>query len=117
MTSQLGQFLAATNLPTVTLGIIPTDAPDRSRWVIESFSMFDDSLLEVELATARVRIAVRASAGEISEPAEGLWPDGTRPCRWSIAAGIRHTPPEEHTDPVSIVYGPSCSDRESVSTA
>lgn len=73
MTSQLGQLLAATNLPSVTLGIIPADAADRSRWVIESFSMFDDSLVEVELATARVRISQPAEVEVYSELFAELW--------------------------------------------
>lgn len=36
MASQFGQLLAVISLPSMTLGIIPTDAPDRSRWVTES---------------------------------------------------------------------------------
>lgn len=73
MTSQLGQLLAATNLPSVTLGIIPTDAADRSRWVSESFSMFDDNLVEVELATARVRISQPAEVEVYGELFAELW--------------------------------------------
>lgn len=56
MSAQLGQLLTAMNLPSVTLGVIPFGAPDRHRWVCESFSMFDERLVEVELASARVRV-------------------------------------------------------------
>lgn len=73
MASQLGQLLAVMNLPSVTLGVIPTNAPDRSRWVTESFSMFDESLVEVELATARVRISQPTEAEVYSEAFAELW--------------------------------------------
>jgi len=73
MSAQLGQLLATMNLPSVALGIIPTNAPDRHRWVSESFSMFDEHLVEIELATARIRVTQPAEAAVYGEVFAELW--------------------------------------------
>lgn len=90
MASQLGQLLAIMNLPSVTLGIIPTGTPDRSRWVTESFSMFDAGLIEVELATARVRITQPSEAEVYAELFAELWKHAAqgREARRLITASI-----------------------------
>lgn len=61
------------NLPSVTLGIIPTNAPDRHRWVSESFSMFDEHLVEIELATARIRVTQPVEATVYADVFAELW--------------------------------------------
>jgi transcriptional regulator with XRE-family HTH domain len=56
MAAQLGALLTAGALPAVSLGIIPMGAHDRSLWAAETFSMFDQSLVAVELVSAQVNI-------------------------------------------------------------
>ncbi|MFJ8249707.1 helix-turn-helix domain-containing protein [Streptomyces sp. NPDC094466] len=55
MAAQLGHLLTAGALPAVSLGIIPTTA-HRRQWPRETFHVYDDSLVSVELVSARVRI-------------------------------------------------------------
>jgi transcriptional regulator with XRE-family HTH domain len=56
MAAQLGFLLTAGALPAVSLGIVPQTATDRPQWPRETFHMYDDRLVSVELVTARVRI-------------------------------------------------------------
>lgn len=56
MAAQLGYLLTAGAIPTVSLGIIPADTRSRSQWPRETFHMYDDKLVSVELVSARVRI-------------------------------------------------------------
>ncbi|MCX4741663.1 helix-turn-helix domain-containing protein [Streptomyces antibioticus] len=56
MAAQLGYLLTAGALPAVSLGIIPASSPLRSQWPRETFHMYDDKLVSVELVSARVRI-------------------------------------------------------------
>ncbi|MDX3771973.1 MULTISPECIES: helix-turn-helix transcriptional regulator [unclassified Streptomyces] len=55
MAAQLGYLLTAGALPAVSLGIIPATA-SRSQWPRETFHVYDDSLVSVELVSAQVRI-------------------------------------------------------------
>lgn len=55
MAAQLGYLLTAGALPSVSLGIIPSTA-HRAQWPRETFHIYDDSLVSVELVSARVRI-------------------------------------------------------------
>jgi hypothetical protein len=57
MAAQLGHPLTAGALPQVSLGIIPMSAPHRAQWPRETFHVYDDRLVSVELVSARVRIA------------------------------------------------------------
>ncbi|MDT9700788.1 DUF6879 family protein [Streptomyces sp. P17] len=54
--AQLGHLLTAGALPQVFLGIIPSAARDRSNWPRETFHVYDDKLVSVELVSAQVRI-------------------------------------------------------------
>ncbi|MFD7290881.1 helix-turn-helix domain-containing protein [Streptomyces sp. NPDC059863] len=54
MAAQLGYLLTAGALPAVSLGIIPSATPDRSLFPQELFHMYDDTLVSVELISARV---------------------------------------------------------------
>ncbi|MFC8438017.1 helix-turn-helix domain-containing protein [Streptomyces griseoincarnatus] len=56
MAAQLGYLLTAGAQPTVSLGIIPAAATMRVQWPRETFHVYDDQLVSVELVSARVRI-------------------------------------------------------------
>lgn len=56
MAAQLGYLLTAGALPQVSLGVIPMDAPCRVQWPRETFHVYDQRLVSVELVSARVRI-------------------------------------------------------------
>lgn len=56
MAAQLGYLLTAGALPSVSLGIIPKVARERVQWPRETFHIYDDELVSVELVSARVRI-------------------------------------------------------------
>lgn len=56
MAAQLGYLLTAGALPQVSLGIVPMDTPSREQWPRETFHLYDDRLVSVELVSARVRI-------------------------------------------------------------
>ncbi|MEU0118508.1 helix-turn-helix transcriptional regulator [Streptomyces bobili] len=56
MAAQLGYVLTAGALPQVSLGIIPTSVSTREQWPRETFHLYDDRLVSVELVSARVRI-------------------------------------------------------------
>ncbi|MEU6390179.1 helix-turn-helix transcriptional regulator [Streptomyces sp. NPDC046939] len=56
MAAQLGHLLTAGALPSVSLGIIPAATTGRCQWPRETFHVYDDRLVSVELVTARVRI-------------------------------------------------------------
>ncbi|SEC87631.1 Helix-turn-helix domain-containing protein [Streptomyces sp. 3213] len=57
MAAQLGFLLTAGALPAVSLGIIPMAATERTQWPRETFHVYDDKLVSVELVSARVRIS------------------------------------------------------------
>ncbi|MCX4645216.1 MULTISPECIES: helix-turn-helix transcriptional regulator [unclassified Streptomyces] len=61
MAAQLGYLLTAGALPQVSLGVIPADTSNRCHWPIETFHVYDDRLVSVELTSAEVNI---------TEPAE-----------------------------------------------
>ncbi|MGI5408746.1 helix-turn-helix domain-containing protein [Streptomyces chartreusis] len=56
MAAQLGHLLTAGALPQVSLGIIPMGARRRAQWPRETFHMYDDRMVSVELVSARVKI-------------------------------------------------------------
>ncbi|MBB5933201.1 hypothetical protein FHS42_000219 [Streptomyces zagrosensis] len=56
MAAQLGHLLTAGALPTVSLGVIPHATQQRDQWPVETFHMYDDKIVSVELLSARVRI-------------------------------------------------------------
>ncbi|WP_405796767.1 helix-turn-helix domain-containing protein [Streptomyces sp. NBC_01506] len=56
MAAQLGYLLTAGALPAVSLGVIPMKTPARSIWPMETFHIYDDSLVSVELLSARVTV-------------------------------------------------------------
>ncbi|MEV5501646.1 helix-turn-helix transcriptional regulator [Nonomuraea fuscirosea] len=56
MAGQLGHLLAIMSLPSVSLGIIPQSA-ERRMWPVETFNIFDDTLVQVELLTAEINVS------------------------------------------------------------
>jgi transcriptional regulator with XRE-family HTH domain len=56
MAAQLGYLLTAIELPSVTFGVIPFSARDRPVWPLESFTVFDDERVHVELLAAQVTV-------------------------------------------------------------
>ncbi|MGJ5806254.1 helix-turn-helix domain-containing protein [Streptomyces europaeiscabiei] len=56
MAAQLGHLLTAGALPAVSLGIIPRATRERVLWPQELFHIYDDTLVSVELLSARVRV-------------------------------------------------------------
>ncbi|MEE4546788.1 helix-turn-helix transcriptional regulator [Streptomyces sp. V4-01] len=72
MAAQLGFLLTAGALPAVSLGIIPKDTAERSQWPRETFHIYDDRLVSVELVTARVRITQTNEVGRYVRAFEQL---------------------------------------------
>ncbi|MFD4527868.1 helix-turn-helix domain-containing protein [Streptomyces sp. NPDC058470] len=57
MASQLGNLLALMALPSMSLGIIPAEAPrEQVMWHLEQFTVFDDVRVNVELLAAKVTV-------------------------------------------------------------
>ncbi|WP_215456692.1 helix-turn-helix transcriptional regulator [Streptomyces sp. ATCC 21386] len=56
MAAQLGHLLTAGALPQVSLGIIPMAARERRQWPVETFHVYDDTLVSVEFLSAEVNI-------------------------------------------------------------
>ncbi|MFF4188519.1 helix-turn-helix domain-containing protein [Streptomyces sp. NPDC001691] len=71
MAAQLGYLLTAGALPAVSLGIIPTTAP-RQQWTRETFHVYDDMLVSVELVSARVRVSQPAEIAQYLKAFEEL---------------------------------------------
>ncbi|SEO01184.1 helix-turn-helix domain-containing protein [Actinacidiphila rubida] len=55
MAGQLGYLLTLMSLPSVSLGVIPF-AAERQIWPLETFNVFDDARVHVELLTAAVKV-------------------------------------------------------------
>jgi transcriptional regulator with XRE-family HTH domain len=56
MSAQLCRLLEATGLPVVSLGVIPSAAPERPVWPLEQFTVFDDERVHIELLSAQVTV-------------------------------------------------------------
>ncbi|MGR3933244.1 helix-turn-helix domain-containing protein [Streptomyces sp. BRA346] len=63
MAGQLGYLLTVGALPSVSLGIIPFTARSRPAWPLETFHMYDDELVSVELLSARVSVTQPSEVG------------------------------------------------------
>ena len=68
MAGQLGYLLAVMSLSNVSLGVVPFQGR-RKLWPMETFSIFDDSRVQVELLSARV---VVTTPSEISTYAKAF---------------------------------------------
>ncbi|RXS77758.1 DNA-binding protein [Streptomyces sp. TM32] len=56
MAAQLEYLVTASALPAVSFGIIPLDTREREQWPQETFHVYDESLVSVELVSAEVKI-------------------------------------------------------------
>ncbi len=56
LVAQLHSVLDVMRRPNVSLGIVPSDAPRATSWPLESFYLFDDRRVSVELLTAAVNL-------------------------------------------------------------
>jgi transcriptional regulator with XRE-family HTH domain len=56
MAAQLGYLVEAMELPSMSLGVIPFAACGRPVWPLESFTVFDDERVHVELLSAQVTV-------------------------------------------------------------
>jgi len=56
MAAQLGYLLTAGALPAVSLGVIPRAVEPRTVWPLETFHVYDDTFVSVELLSAEVNI-------------------------------------------------------------
>ncbi|MFI6494792.1 helix-turn-helix transcriptional regulator [Streptomyces sp. NPDC050564] len=57
MAGQLGHLLSSMTLPSMSLGIIPAQAPrEQIMWPLEQFTAFDDARVNVELLAAKVTV-------------------------------------------------------------
>lgn len=63
MVGQLGHLLDVMTLPSVSLGVIPFSASRRPMWTLESFTVFDEARVHVELLSAQVTVT---APGEIA---------------------------------------------------
>jgi len=61
---QLGHLIALASLPSVSLGIVPMGVPRGGGWPVESFTMYDDEQVNVELVSAHLTVT---QPGEIAE--------------------------------------------------
>ncbi|KOX19318.1 MULTISPECIES: helix-turn-helix domain-containing protein [unclassified Streptomyces] len=56
MAGQLGHLLSVMSLPAVSVGVIPFATRERGIWTLETFDIFDDARVHVELLTAQVTL-------------------------------------------------------------
>ncbi|MEC3995835.1 helix-turn-helix transcriptional regulator [Actinacidiphila sp. DG2A-62] len=57
MARQLRHLIAAAALPSVSLGIVPLGRPRGVGWPVESFTMYDDTQVNVELVSAHLTVS------------------------------------------------------------
>ncbi|MBD0747999.1 helix-turn-helix transcriptional regulator [Streptomyces sp. CBMA152] len=67
MTDALGHLLSVASLPSVSLGIIPLGTPRGAGWPVESFTLYDDAQVNVELVSAHLTVT---QPGEITQYAK-----------------------------------------------
>ncbi|MCX0245261.1 helix-turn-helix domain-containing protein [Streptomyces drozdowiczii] len=63
MAGQLGHLLSVMSLPAVSVGVIPFSAQGRGMWTLETFDVFDDQRVHVELLTAQVTLTAPSEVG------------------------------------------------------
>lgn len=68
MAGQLGYLLSVMALPSVSVGIVPAGRP-RDMWTLETFTIFDEGRVHVELLTAAITVT---TPGEISQYAHAF---------------------------------------------
>jgi hypothetical protein len=56
LAGQLGHLIAVASLPSVSLGVIPLGVTRGAGWPVESFTMYDDEQVNVELVSAHLTV-------------------------------------------------------------
>ncbi|MGF0174884.1 helix-turn-helix domain-containing protein [Streptomyces sp. Marseille-Q5077] len=64
MAGALGHLISVASLPSVSLGIIPLGTARGAGWPVESFTLYDDAQVNVELVSAHLTVT---QPGEIAE--------------------------------------------------
>ncbi len=67
MAGALGHLISVASLPSVSLGVIPLGTPRGGGWPVESFTMYDNTQVKVELVSAHLTVT---QPGEIAEYAK-----------------------------------------------
>ncbi|MFT2020262.1 helix-turn-helix domain-containing protein [Streptomyces sp. 796.1] len=63
MAGQLGHLLSVISLPRVSLGVIPLNV-SRTLWPVESFRIYDEARVQMELVTAAVNVTTPSEVHE-----------------------------------------------------
>ncbi|MFG2954771.1 DUF5753 domain-containing protein [Streptomyces sp. NPDC048291] len=69
MAGALGHLISVASLPSVSLGVVPMGTPRGAGWPVESFTMYDDTQVNVELVAAHLTVT---QPGEIAEYARAF---------------------------------------------
>lgn len=69
MVGQLGHLIVLASLPSVSLGVVPMGVPRKLGWPVESFTMYDDEQVNVELVSAHLTVT---QPGEVEEYARAF---------------------------------------------
>ncbi|GGZ80201.1 helix-turn-helix domain-containing protein [Streptomyces echinoruber] len=72
MAAQLGYLLTVGALPSVSLGIIPMGTGQRTQWPEETFHVYDDKLVTVELVSAEVKVTQPSETAQYLKTFERL---------------------------------------------
>ncbi|WP_180687670.1 helix-turn-helix domain-containing protein [Streptomyces gossypiisoli] len=68
MAGQLGYLLSVMALPSVSVGIVPAGQP-RDMWTLETFTVFDEGRVHIELLTAAITVT---TPGEVAQYAHAF---------------------------------------------
>ncbi|MDX2794063.1 helix-turn-helix domain-containing protein [Streptomyces scabiei] len=72
MAGQLGYLLAVMAYPAVSIGILPAGRP-RQMWTLETFTLFDEARVHVELLTAAVTVTAPGEIAQYSHAFEEMF--------------------------------------------
>ncbi|MFC9912608.1 helix-turn-helix domain-containing protein [Streptomyces sp. NPDC127197] len=67
MAGALGHLISVASLPSVSLGVIPLGTPRGAGWPVESFTMYDDAQVNVELVSAHLTITQPSEIAEYAK--------------------------------------------------
>ncbi|MEU1507564.1 helix-turn-helix transcriptional regulator [Kitasatospora sp. NPDC005748] len=67
LVGQLGHLITVGSLPSVSLGVIPLGSTRNAGWPVESFTVYDDTQVNVELVSAHLTITQPAEISEYGQ--------------------------------------------------
>ncbi|GHJ36675.1 helix-turn-helix transcriptional regulator [Streptomyces sp. TS71-3] len=67
MAGQLGHLISVATLPSVSLGVIPLGTPRGKGWPVESFTIYDEEQVNVELVSAHLTVTSPSEVAEYSK--------------------------------------------------